>query len=248
MDIWWILGLILSAIIGALTNKYFTRDRLPMYLFKSRSMFRNGVSTIKGLCIDFNGTSIDDLTLVTLAIWNNGKSPIKSEDVVSPIRFTVPENKIILSAEPVSDPQKANKFDVQVSSDRRFAQIDFSYIDHKQGVVVEIYTNCNSMDINTSQFDYEILGCPHKIERNFSSLFYSKSRQILRIILLNLTIACLSIGVFTLITSELLYSQIFIMSSLLLAISAFVVTFYNRFNRYRGALPGRFSRYFADVK
>lgn len=134
-----LIGIVASIII----TKAFSKAKKPTWYYKLNVLVNEGLSEIEDLKITYKDCAVDNLSSVYLAFWNNGKETIMPDDVVEKICFCVDAGYNIWNAQIISETNKSNEFQVILAEDRRSVEITFRYIDYKQGVVIQLLSDCD---------------------------------------------------------------------------------------------------------
>lgn len=133
---------VLSLYIGMMSF----RDRKIRYALRTNNLMR-GVNATKmpGATVTFAGfQNIENLSVTRLALWNAGRGGVTAADVVKEkplvIRLSEP-GAVILSVGIIQSnrPDDINKFRCEKASDGLSASVDFDFMDHNHGIVVQIF-------------------------------------------------------------------------------------------------------------
>jgi hypothetical protein len=148
--------LVRSYLIGVLscilTTKY-SKLRKPRYSTHSNNLLEGSKIKIDGVEIKFSGFSepVSNLTVTKLVFWNAGAGTITKKDVLpSPdllcIQIVRPYK--ILDASTLHVINSENGFDVTRSRERDKATVKFEYMNHNEGVIIEvIHTGTKDEDV-----------------------------------------------------------------------------------------------------
>lgn len=135
--------------------------RIKQFAYKRQCqrIISNGKEFLDGLKIEYNSTSISDLSISTFAIWNCGNETIISEvDMVeeAPITIKVDPNTDtkILDCKIIKCSEDTNKFSVSMSGDDRM-ELLFDYVEPQKGVLIHITHTGNAENL---KFNYKIKG------------------------------------------------------------------------------------------
>ena len=130
----------IPAFIFAIISAFKNYRKKELSVAKSSiQVVRQGVNCIKKFTMQFDGKSIDDLSITRLAIWNSGNKTIKAEDIASsaPLCIRAKNSATILDAEIIEMVDKTNNYLLSnVSSD--IVRIEFEYTEPQDGVVLQV--------------------------------------------------------------------------------------------------------------
>jgi hypothetical protein len=136
-----LVGIILGA-IGIFSYKISRSTAKPSYQkYSLRLLGRDEDNLPNDVVVTFKGKEVERLTKTTIVLWNNGTEVLKGESVVgsSPIAASFPDDTNILSYKILKTTKEANNFNVSRSNDSsNTLQIEFSYLDPKDGAVIEL--------------------------------------------------------------------------------------------------------------
>lgn len=140
-----LLGLVLSA---ALTIYIFFRQekhKRPVFLKRNMVIVRNARSTFPNLSVHYKGhagdlDNLDNVSVAVVAIWNKGRASLRRADCVAtaPLRITAKEGVTILGASKIQESSEHNKVECEYRKGDNAVNIKFDFLDHNQGVLVEI--------------------------------------------------------------------------------------------------------------
>jgi len=154
------------------------REKLPRFGYESRTLVEGISSALSGLKVVFLGTSQDRITVTRFYFWNAGEEPIRRADLVksAPIRIDGPSTARILVATTVYKTDPAANFSVIQcidSSPQQHLEIEFDYLDHRDGGVIQIvHTGPSSANFQVSG---KIIGA-RPIDQRFA-LDYSSDKR-----------------------------------------------------------------------
>lgn len=231
------LGLVGGAIISIKLSK----NKNPLWYFRLNVLFSKGISKIEELKITYKDYFVDNLSSGYLAFWNNGKETITANDVAEKISFCVSEGYSIYHAEVVKATKASNEFKVAVSEDRRKVELTFRYIDYKQGVVVQLFSDCDN--IKNYELQGAVMGC-----KNFTKKVYN--RKGLKYVYMTLTSVCAAIfssiisAIATFKIRDKIFSLVAYTVVLVVVLGLFVLLKYVKETRYK--LPKELRSYFSE--
>lgn len=138
---WAILSIL--AVVGfayAIICQHINTERKEFsYCHDSYSLIRKKKTVFEKLSIEYDGKSIDDLTVSYFTIWNSGNRTLNSNDIVETKELSISaENECqILDAEIITLSEETNKFSL-IKVDDRTLKIVFDYADKNDGIVLQV--------------------------------------------------------------------------------------------------------------
>ena len=131
------------------------RKELSVY-YKSDVLIKAGKQRIPKLGIQYDGKEIDDLSSTKLYIWNSGNQVLNNSDIVSsrPPRVISTNNARLLDVQIIRSSDITNAFSISQKNENT-AQLGFEYVDHGDGILVQILHTGNYSDL---EFDCKIKG------------------------------------------------------------------------------------------
>jgi hypothetical protein len=155
---WITLLTITIALIGVILTIIFylkgRRKKSIRYSIKSDCLFEDFVEKITGLSIQFSKKQIKTLTVTKIAFWNDGTETINCDDFPSNDTFSISidNNYDILDVSVIHSNKDTNNIKINLSKDRKKIDLEFEYLDHDDGFVIQIFhTNIdypNKFNIN----------------------------------------------------------------------------------------------------
>jgi hypothetical protein len=151
-----VVGLVLAIVL------YFRakRHRAPCYAIHTENLVAGVASRIPEVEIHFQGygESVGTLSASKLVFWNNGRETIRKQDVVkaAPVMVRMQGDCKILDVSILSMSEPTNQFTITRSQDRSSATLTFEYVDHGEGVLVQILHTGLSDD--AVQLDGRVMG------------------------------------------------------------------------------------------
>jgi len=155
---WGILSLLaifstLFAIYTWIAGKKYKRFSVSC---KTNEIIISGKTQIEKLNIKYDGYDIPDLSSSKFYIWNSGNTVIYPTDIVisRPLCIKNSGNLKILDAQIIRNSEEANNFSITKTGDS-FVELSFDYVDHGEGVVLQILHTGLSNDL---ELDCKIIG------------------------------------------------------------------------------------------
>jgi hypothetical protein len=99
------------------------------------------------------GEPIPNLTVTKVLFWNAGRDTIKKSDVVKgqQVALVAQGNTKILEADIIEQNHPTNSIRVTVTRERDRANVDFDYLDHGHGAVIQVFhTGLKQADLQIS--------------------------------------------------------------------------------------------------
>jgi hypothetical protein len=151
MDWGFIVTIFFTAAFGIATIVLalkFAKRKRPVWAYKTNQVIGIGSDAPPELKLTFNDKLVSDVYKTELILFNSGNEAIRKDDVSNKIcvRF--------IGAEILREPsiKAKSKEEIRLSASRivmdedNAVELDFSYLDHKDGAVVEIlHTACNKI-------------------------------------------------------------------------------------------------------
>ena len=232
-----VITTVIGLVGGGAITVYLTKRKTPSWACKLNVLFNNGVSQIDDLKIKYKNFDVENLSSVYLAFWNNGKETIKAEEVVEKLVISAKEPYKVYFAEVVKTSRDSNQFKVISSNENKSVEIEFKYLDHNQGAVIHIFTDCISTDdINLSG---AIMGC-----KKVKKCVNKKTGFIFEILppLMTVVASALSVGFAERLEQNGTVSTIMFGIAM---IACFVITFIvSYYSRLKNKIPKEFREYF----
>ena len=139
-----VTGIIISLYLYQVSK----REKLPVFNMKSFNLLSSQVTKVEGLEFSYKGRDIDNLTLTKIALWNQGKEPINSDDIAPQDKLKVVAigDTSILEHEVIFVPNPVNNFKTSVNSDCKTISLSFDYFHFNEGIVISLYHTGKSSD------------------------------------------------------------------------------------------------------
>lgn len=166
--------LVLS-ILGISSSIYFYYKSIikkePIYILRTFSLITNSFNKIPCISIKHDDKEIKDLSITRIAFWNNGKATIDINDIAkkNPLKFIIDKKYEILNAEILYCKNSANDFKIGI--DKNEINVSFEYIDHNEGIILQIYHTGRGNDDITIQGNIKSV---KRIKRKNNISFWEK--------------------------------------------------------------------------
>lgn len=141
-------------ILGLIPAYYFYKKSIwikePVYSIKSNNIVSGSISKFENLKVLYKDREIENLTISKILFFNRGNETITSNDLktINPIKFGS-ETSRVLDASLIQVNNHSNNIKVDFNKDTEYIDIDFDYLDHNQGFVVQvIHTGTSSVDLD----------------------------------------------------------------------------------------------------
>ncbi|MER8827198.1 hypothetical protein NKH73_14010 [Mesorhizobium sp. M0938] len=131
-------------ICGILYAVYQTMRRThaaPCFQYTNQRFIEGSDGAIPGKVeVLFDGTAVDRLTLTQIVFWNDGPTPLRSQDIGgnTPISFSFGDGSI-LDVELSAVTRTANNLAAKPSEDRKSASVIFDFLDKDDGATIRIW-------------------------------------------------------------------------------------------------------------
>jgi len=121
------------------------RKKSIKYCFTDYSLIEDFVGNIDGLDIQFSGTPIKTLTYTQFFFWNNGTETIHHSDFPNnnPFSIVIDNSCDILYISDVLSNNISNNAVAVLTEDKKRINIDFEYLDKKDGFYLKIFHTSN---------------------------------------------------------------------------------------------------------
>lgn len=133
------LGGIVATIITYLRTR---KEKIPVYDKFNFNLISKKLSRIDNLSINYNNSSISELSVCQIAIYNFGRSPIKRADIANKdkLRISVKDGEI-LSYELKFTKREVTNFNIALQPDKKSILIDFDFLEYFDGGVIQFFHN-----------------------------------------------------------------------------------------------------------
>jgi len=175
----------MGVVAGWIITIKLTKNKKPLWCYKANQLFKDGISTIDGLKITYKDSPVENFSSFFIAFWNNGKEAIRDNDIAETINVSVSNGKIY-DARRIHQSTQSNDFNVAVSKDETSANITFKYINFKEGVVVQLFTDCSETE--DIAFGGKIMDCKNKYKKSNKANVYLSATTVRRIVAIILTL------------------------------------------------------------
>jgi hypothetical protein len=140
------IGIVLSFYFYYKSRKF----KRPVYIVKTLNLVKEKIQKIETVQILYKGEKVDNLSISKIALWNEGKETISTNDVAnsSPIKINIKDGLEILEAEIIYQKNISNDFKIEINEDYKFLLVKFDFFDFEEGVVLKIFhTGSSSSDL-----------------------------------------------------------------------------------------------------
>lgn len=136
-----ILGIVLSALIGAAVSRYYASRRRLKYLIKERKV----LDPVRGrfpheVEVRFSGEPVYRLSEWKIFLWNSGNQTINRNDVVQGLLRLQFEGMSLLGTPSATSSRESVAPDAQIINNSNIMEISFDYLDRYDCVGITIYT------------------------------------------------------------------------------------------------------------
>ncbi|RNI30933.1 hypothetical protein EFA69_06480 [Rufibacter immobilis] len=111
------------------------------YNTKNFQLVDSKLNKVEGLDVSYKGSKVLNLTVTRFIIWNSGNVTIRRDDIASkdPLRIAIVNEGGFLDYQVVREVNKVNDFTVTPIANGRELLIDFEYLDHNDGIIIQTY-------------------------------------------------------------------------------------------------------------
>jgi hypothetical protein len=144
-----ILGFFLT-VFGIIQNHWFRKVRGLSYSILGRNLIRDYSESLGGLEIKLKGEKVKTLSVVKIAIWNNGNETLDKHQLVEKdkLRIEISNDTKVFDYSIIQVNESSNSFNLK-KLNPNIIEINFDYIDQNQGCVIQIiYDGIKTSDIN----------------------------------------------------------------------------------------------------
>ncbi|OGO25622.1 MAG: hypothetical protein A2W33_04585 [Chloroflexi bacterium RBG_16_52_11] len=152
--IWGVVGTVLG-VVGIVTGYIFYRLGLkkkePCWAIRSANLIEGYSKKFDELMILYANHQVENLTVSKILFWNNGTETIQRNDIdtVNHLRIIGTEGLKFLDTKILAQNNESNRINVNITDSGDIIYLDFDYIDHKNGCVIQVvHTGISSKDLN----------------------------------------------------------------------------------------------------
>jgi hypothetical protein len=136
-----LISLVLTLVALGLTVYFYflaLRRKEPCWAVRTIRLIQDSVSKVEGLTVAYEGTTVNNVSVSRVLLWNKGRETIRKEDIstVDPLRLRVVRGRL-LKITLLEANKEANMFEALVGEDEQ-ACISFDYVDQGQGAVFQV--------------------------------------------------------------------------------------------------------------
>lgn len=146
-----------AGVLGVVLSIYFyvrsLRFKEPYWNFKNVNLIRNSISQIKDLDVLYQGQRIPSISIGKVVFWNRGEETMNGTDIAmaDPLRIIGVGDTKILDASVLITNQSANQLRVDIDPSKKFATINFDYLDKNHGGIIQVvHTGTTVRDIKVT--------------------------------------------------------------------------------------------------
>lgn len=117
-----------------------TRKKEPVWAYKTAEIIGLGTDAPPELEMTFDGEPVNDVYRTTFIFFNKGNETVRNTDVTEKVAIHFKEARVLREPTVLATSKEANKFSIRLAvKDVDIAvELDFSYLDHNDGAVVEV--------------------------------------------------------------------------------------------------------------
>jgi hypothetical protein len=146
---------VIGILIGIVVSYYFYKKSLrvkePCWAIRSNNLIEGYSATLDNLQVLYKDNIIQNLTISKILFWNNGKETIEHKDTetINHLRIGGEEGVRFLDAKILTNNNESSQCKVELVDTGDSIYLNFDYLDHKQGCVVQVvHTGTSSRDIS----------------------------------------------------------------------------------------------------
>lgn len=142
------------SIIIPLFNYFSSKKKKPRYVIKTLNLIDNTLLRDKELRVLCCNKEVQNLSVTRFLLWNKGKKAIYKNDLPSkePFKINIKDNYKIYQVQILKENNFSNNFKVTLSPDKQSVVIDFEFIEHNDGINLQI------LHSGKSSSDFELTG------------------------------------------------------------------------------------------
>jgi hypothetical protein len=155
------IGLVL-AVIGIILQIKSNKKKELVYSIRSNNLISGSVSNLENLTITYKDQKIGNLTVSKILFFNRGNETITKQDLMSIHHLGINSDGKVLNARVIEGNYLPNNIKLQHQNNSKNVYIDFDYLDHNHGSIIQIiHTGLSSDDLNV---DGSIIGVQNLIK------------------------------------------------------------------------------------
>ena len=139
-----------------------TKRKKPVWACNTRKIIGIGSNAPPELQMTFNGSPVDDVYQTVFIFFNRGTETIRKDDIAEAVAIHFEGAKILRPPTILATGKEANNLLVRhlVKDGDEAVEVDFIYLDHGDGVVVEVFhtkperIRCSGIIMGTNEIDY----------------------------------------------------------------------------------------------
>ncbi|MFB2121443.1 hypothetical protein [Parapedobacter sp. 2B3] len=122
------------------------KEKRPTFNIKSFGLIDSKLSTINKLEIRYNNSSINNLSVSKIAIWNAGMEPITKADFAPSDHLRImSRNSVVIYDYELSYQKEVNNISVTLQRENQ-VYINFDFLNKNDGLILSIYHSGHSSD------------------------------------------------------------------------------------------------------
>lgn len=129
------------------------KRKKPVWAYKSKKIIGLGTNVPPELKLTFSGTLVNDVYQTNFIFFNNGNEAIRQDDVTEKVILQFKGAEILRQPSIKQKSSEAIRFSAKqvVKNAENSVELDFLYLDHKDGAVVEVmHTECKEIACATN--------------------------------------------------------------------------------------------------
>lgn len=160
-----LLGLLAAAITFYASRK----RKILVYEYRTQILIRGFENEVDGLEIKYNGNPIKNLATTNIGIWNQGRDPIRREDIAprDPIAIHFREEIV---GDPIILFSKTPASYVSAKKENRKIIVDFDFLDFEDGAIIQVF-HTSKLILNLGARPNELIANMGKDKDGFNGYF-----------------------------------------------------------------------------
>jgi hypothetical protein len=141
------IGLIL-AVIGIILQIKSNKKKELVYAIRSNNLISGSFSNLENLTISYKDQKIGNLTVSQILFFNRGNDTITKQDLMTIHHLGISSDGEVLDARVIEENYFPNNIKLRHKNNSKDVYIDFDYLDHNHGTIIQIiHTGLSSDDL-----------------------------------------------------------------------------------------------------
>ena len=155
---------VLSIVISYYFYRLAKKERRPVYVVTGNTVVK--ADEERKIEVRYKGEDVPVVTRTVVTFWNDGREPIRREDIVDrhPLIVQLPPDREILDARVVAQTRPEIDFSYVEDPFGPSIQLGFSHLNHRDGAAVEILHTGDPFAVEVEGAIVGVNGAPTRIE------------------------------------------------------------------------------------